>query len=91
MSARFDPPEYDDWEDDPEAPQERDLVGQDEDDDETPTVPCPSCHAPIPEFADRCPYCGDWVVQGGQPPGRAKWFILVAILLLLAFLLVYAL
>jgi hypothetical protein len=91
MPGRYDAPEPEDWDDDPDAPQARDLVGQDDDDDETPTFPCPSCRAPIPEFADRCPYCGDWVVQGGRLPGRAKWIILAAILALLGFLLVYVL
>ncbi len=83
MSGRFDQPDsYSDWDEDPEGPQERDLI--DEDEDQTPTVPCPSCREPIPDFADRCPYCGDWVVQSaGQPSHRRPWFIALAILVLL--------
>jgi hypothetical protein len=90
MPARFaqsgsPEPEWED--DDPDAPQERDLA--DEDADETPTVPCPRCRREIPDFADRCPYCGDWVVQAsGAPLRRNLWFILLvvlAILLILAF------
>jgi hypothetical protein len=56
---------------------------QDEDDDETPTVPCPHCHQPVPDFADRCPYCGDWIVQSAGPPGRRPWFVALVILALL--------
>jgi hypothetical protein len=82
-----DPPEPERDEDDPDAPQARDVSGADE--DETPTVPCPHCRREIPDFADRCPYCGDWVVQSSGPPARRSvWFVVlvvIAVLLILAF------
>jgi hypothetical protein len=89
MPGRFDQDdEYPEWEEDPEGPQERDLAGEDE--DETPTVPCPSCGVAIPDFADKCPYCGDWVVQGsGAPSHRRGWIVVVAILLVIALAAVY--
>ena len=68
--------------DDPEGPQAGDL----DDEEETPTVPCPSCGEEIPDFADRCPYCGDWVVQGGGRSARSLLFIAVAVLLIVALL-----
>jgi len=85
MPGHFDEPEFDESEDDPEGPQECDLA-KDDDDDETPTVPCPSCRRPIPDFADRCPYCGEWVVQGAGASGsRRPWLIIAALLALAAF------
>ena len=79
MSGRWDQSDpYDAWdEEDPEGPQACDFGDED---DETPTVPCPGCHRPIPDFADRCPYCGDWVVQtAGEPSRRNRWFVIVVI------------
>ena len=84
MPGHADQPDWD--EDDRDAPQDADLT--DEDEDETPTVPCPHCGREIPDFADRCPYCGDWVVQSSGPAARRSfWFILLVafvVLLILA-------
>jgi hypothetical protein len=76
----------DEFEEDPEGPQESDLAGQD--DDEMATVPCPCCGEPIPEIADRCPYCGDWVVAGGARgrPARGAAFAVVVALAVLVLL-----
>lgn len=94
MSSRCDQPEphEDTWNeqgawdaDDAEAPQERDLFNEDE--DETPTVPCPDCRRPVPDFADRCPYCGNWIIQtAGHSPRRTPWFIVLVIVIVLALL-----
>jgi hypothetical protein len=88
MVGRPTPPDDDrEWEDaeDPEGPQECDLVAPDE--DETPTVPCPSCRSPIPEFVDHCPYCGDWFIpSSGDSTHRSPWpavFIIVCVAALL--------
>lgn len=78
MTPRFDEPDgyEDEWLDDPEAPQPEDL----DDEDETPTVPCAGCGELIPDFVDRCPYCGDWVVQSaGSSSGRAGWYVVAVI------------
>jgi|YNPNPStandDraft_1061719.scaffolds.fasta_scaffold274715_2 hypothetical protein len=84
MSPRHDEPEFEDWGDEADEPQERDLV--DEDEDETPTVPCPSCRRPVPDFADKCPYCGDWIVQSsGEPARRNAWFVVLVVLVVLTF------
>lgn len=75
-------------EDDPEGPLPEDVV--DDDDDETPTVPCPNCKAEIPDLADKCPYCGEWVAQSAGNSAPVNWFIVAAVLALLVFLLVNA-
>lgn len=86
-----------DWEEETidEGPQDIDLEAYGEDVDETVTAPCPVCGREIPEFADRCPYCENWVVQGatstGSSSGRSWVFIVAALLALLGFILVYVL
>jgi len=73
------------WDDDAEDPQDCDF---DEEGEETPTVPCPSCGAEIPDFADRCPYCGDWVIQGGNTsPKRGVPWVVIVVLLVIALIL----
>jgi len=75
--------DYEDWGEDPDAPQECDLGN---DDDETPTVPCPSCGRPVAEIADRCPHCGDWIVSVGKGgPRWPRWVIVAALLALVGF------
>lgn len=84
MSGQFDEQMDDEWGVDPEGPQERDLV--DEREDETPTVPCSNCGRPVPDFADKCPYCGDWILQSaGASRRRSLWFILIVLAVLAAF------
>ncbi|HPM22582.1 MAG TPA: hypothetical protein PLP66_01670 [Phycisphaerae bacterium] len=81
MTTRVEPPDDSDhdWDElDPEGPQARDLS---RDDDETATVPCPHCRRPVPDFVDRCPYCGDWIVQSaGEPRRRHIWLVLCVLL-----------
>ena len=67
-----------------DAPQDCDL----DDDDATPTVPCSQCGEQVPDLADRCPYCGDWIVQSssGGAPSRRLPAIIVAVAMILALL-----
>ncbi len=93
MPGRHDEPEpHDDWDgDDPDAPQERD-VDPDERDDDTPTVPCPSCREPVYEFADRCPSCGEWIVPtGGDASRRNPAFVVFVVLIVVALLFLWVL
>ncbi len=89
MAPRYDDREYAEWEEDPEGPQDTDLTA--DEDDETPTVPCSGCGRKIPDFADRCPYCGDWVVQSAGAAHPRRWLVVVAVLLVAAILLWLAL
>lgn len=79
----------DDWDgrealNDPDGPQLRDLTDPN---DETPTVPCPNCGAQVPDLADRCPYCGEWIVQSSGAVGsRSLVLAAIAVLLILALL-----
>ncbi len=88
--ADWDPPDEDaggGWDDDDEndrdAPQARDL--EERDDDESATEPCPSCRRDVYEGADRCPYCGEYIVPGRAPRGgRGVWVAIVAALVVVA-------
>jgi hypothetical protein len=84
MPGRYDEPELDEWDEDPEGPQLCDLT--DDDQEETPTVPCPSCRRPIPDFVDRCPYCGDWLVQSAGTSSPRPWLFVVVLILIAALL-----
>lgn len=54
---------------------------------DTVTVPCPACGREIPDFADRCPSCGNWVMQGGGPAPRAGWVLPVVVIVVAGVLL----
>lgn len=45
-------------------------------DDESETVPCPSCGEPIYEDSEHCPYCGEYVTFSTSAwEGRPLWWI----------------
>jgi hypothetical protein len=71
-----------DWDpDDRDAPLECDLArGGDE--DEAETVPCPHCRREVPDFADRCHHCGEWIVQSAGAHQRNLWYLPVVIIVL---------
>jgi hypothetical protein len=63
------------------------------DDDETPepggraddsaeTVPCPYCHRPVYEEAERCPHCEQYLTEEDRPV-RPPWLVAGAFLCLL--------
>jgi hypothetical protein len=75
------------WDEDPEGPQACDLEGSG-DDDEPELVPCPHCGQEVSELAQQCPHCGDWIIAGaGGDSRRRPLLVVIAILLLIAFLL----
>lgn len=56
----------DDWDDD---------YGDDIDDAEL--IPCPYCHEEIPEDAQRCPHCENYISEEDRPPqAKPLWFII---------------
>ena len=70
----------DEWEDD-EWP---------EDDDEIETVPCPACGKEVYEEAERCPYCGDYIVHSSSGyvwKNRPVWWIVLGVFGILAVIL----
>lgn len=71
--------ESDDEFDEDEFPDEND------DDDSTETVPCPSCGADVYEDAEQCPSCGTYIThQANLWGGRSMWWIVLAVLGLVA-------
>jgi hypothetical protein len=71
------PDDEDDWDDDIEADEGDDYDVSDDEDE--PTIPCPYCHRPIHEEAERCPHCEQYVSQEDAPPARKPWWILVGV------------
>ena len=67
-------------EDDSDAPQDIDL----EEGDKPVYEECPICRKTIPESAERCPYCGQWLLDdtvAGQRSSGWFWPVMVAILI----------
>jgi hypothetical protein len=70
----------DDYEDDPEEPDESDM-DSDEGDESVDTVECPSCGRDVYEQAQKCPYCGAYLVRGDSPR-HARWVLWTTLVLL---------
>lgn len=66
-----------------EDPDESDL---DDDADSSDTLSCPRCGRDVYEDAQRCPYCGHYVTMDTVWYRKARWFIVAAVLALLAVL-----
>lgn len=63
--------EMDDW----EYP-----ASEDQDEDESLTVPCPECGAHVYEDAVRCPHCGAYITPGAPSSyGLPAWWIVLGI------------
>ncbi len=83
----------DDWDDDPNSPQARDLDESDSwdaNDESDADMACPQCHGRVAEDANKCPHCGEWMTPV-EPSGAfsRKWWIAVAVLLMLFAILRY--
>ncbi len=87
--------------DDDDPPVEPDAAAGD---DGPETVPCPKCGRDIWAYTQRCPHCGvhfngeAWEFAGstrrgrrGDPALRRRLFVIVVVLMLIAFALVYIL
>ena len=73
MARKYDPDDDsdDEWDDDAY-------------DDDAELVPCPYCKADIPEDAERCPYCEQYISAEDHPPQpKPLWIIVTTILCLL--------
>lgn len=57
----------------------------DEDDaDDDETIPCPHCHEPVYENAERCPECGQYLSREDAPYQRKPVWFIVGFLLCMA-------
>lgn len=65
----------DDWEDE--------ELGDDQFDDDEPTIACPYCRREIHEDAQRCPYCERYISSEDAPPDRKPWWIVLTVALCL--------
>jgi hypothetical protein len=75
-------PRDDDLDDDLDAPLGSDLDDE-SDDDVTDTRPCPQCQREVYAAADRCPYCGAYMVQElSGAASRGLLFVLTAIVVI---------
>jgi hypothetical protein len=65
-----------------EDDEEADL---DDDSDEEPTVPCPSCRRDVLEDSPRCPHCGHFIsAEDHADSKKPLWVILTALACLAA-------
>lgn len=69
----------DDYEDDPEEPDESDMDDDDGPDEAAETIPCPHCGRDVYEFAEQCPKCGGYLSDEDAATTRhPKWVIWTA-------------
>ncbi|MCK5114494.1 MAG: hypothetical protein KAR11_07020 [Phycisphaerae bacterium] len=62
-------------------------------DDNSELVPCQHCGTMISEYAQKCPACGDWIVEGQDESAltrRPMWWIILAVAGIIMFVILYA-
>jgi predicted nucleic acid-binding Zn ribbon protein len=76
---------------DPEGPSPEDLERFSRDDalGHSGTIKCQQCREAIYDDADVCPYCGTFQLHGARRTRRSLWMVVVAIIVLMAFLFGY--
>jgi DNA-directed RNA polymerase subunit RPC12/RpoP len=67
---------------DPDAPQPADIA-DDDDEEALPDMACPACGARVTEDTQKCPHCGDWITPVAPGGGWKKWWLAVAVMLML--------
>ena len=65
------------------------ATGDDDGDEDDSTVPCPYCGQQMYEDSPRCPHCGQYISEEDAPPSRARWWIILGVLLCLCVVLVW--
>ena len=73
----------DDYE--PEDSGDEELIGGNDDDNDSDTAPCPKCGAQIYDLSDFCPSCGEAIAPGQQPLSR-RTLAIAGVLVVLALL-----
>jgi len=52
-----------------------------DDDDESVTLPCPSCGAEVYEDADICPVCGEFIIRSSRVwEDRPVWYVVLGLI-----------
>ena len=68
-----------------------DEFGDDSDDEYSQTVACPECGTEVYEDAVQCPVCGNYITHHRNVfSGRPTWWIILALLGILAVVLVFS-
>jgi len=81
MNRQYDSDEL--WDDD---------YPDDEDDDSSCVIACPSCGGEVYDDAEQCPHCGDYITADTNPwSGRSLWWIALALAGIAATVIVLAL
>lgn len=77
-----------DWSDDDA---DDDLPDEVDSDDDPPTVPCPYCRNPLPEDAEYCSKCENFISAEDAPPTPKPTWIVIGLLVctLLAILMAF--
>ena len=58
-----------------------DWPDENDEEDDSIVVTCPTCGADVYEDAEQCPSCGEWVTHSTHPfAGRSLWFVGVGLL-----------
>jgi hypothetical protein len=62
-------------------------LGDDRDDEDDDTIPCPYCGHSIHEDSPRCPHCENYISEEDAPARKPWWLILgVAVCLLIVYM-----
>ncbi|HEV3168469.1 MAG TPA: zinc-ribbon domain-containing protein [Isosphaeraceae bacterium] len=60
---------------------DEDGLNDDDDNDHSGVVPCPSCGAEVYDDAEQCPACGDHIVHPtNQWYGKPWWWVVLGLL-----------
>lgn len=63
-----------DWDEDRDDEPFEDEVDDSWDDDDVDLVACPQCGADVYEEAERCPYCGSYIVRSSSLWQNKPWW-----------------
>ena len=67
----------DEWNDD------EGYDGDEDAEEDEPTVACPCCERRIPEDTPRCPYCENYISDEDAPPTKKPWWIAAGVVICL--------
>jgi RNA polymerase subunit RPABC4/transcription elongation factor Spt4 len=65
------------------GPDEEWVEDEGADDDDAEILQCPSCRYDVHEDTQQCPHCGDWITPVYGESNSKRWFITIAVVLML--------